>query len=114
MTFGLTTVSWVFFRADSCAQAVAILLRIVTAAGACFPLVLKELGLRTAKLWVLGVSLVLFFTLDCLEETIGLRDRVVRTVWLRYFLWAALLAAVALFGAYGTGYDAQEFVYFRF
>lgn len=84
------------------------------AGGACFPLILTELGMSTAKLWVLGASLVLFFTLDCLEETVGLRDRVVRTVWLRCFLWAALLAAVALFGAYGSGYDAKEFVYFRF
>lgn len=114
VTFGLTTVSWIFFRADSCTQALFILKRIVTAGGACFPLILTELGMSAAKLWVLGVSLVLFFTLDCLEEIVGLRDRVVRTVWLRYFLWAALLAAVALFGAYGSGYDAQEFVYFRF
>ena len=114
VSFGLTTVSWIFFRADSCTQAVFILRRIVTAGGACFPLILTELGMSAAKLWVLGVSLVLFFTLDCLEEIVGLRDRVVRTVWLRCFLWAALLAAVALFGAYGSGYDAQEFVYFRF
>lgn len=114
VTFALTTVSWVFFRADSCTQALFILKRIVTAGGACFPLILTELGMSAAKLWVLGVSLVLFFTLDCLEEIVGLRDRVVRTVWLRCFLWAALLAAVALFGAYGSGYDAQEFVYFRF
>ena len=47
-------------------------------------------------------------------EPLQLRDRLLKTVWLRYALWAALLIAVAVFGAYGTGYNAQEFVYFQF
>ena len=49
-----------------------------------------------------------------LEEPLQLRDRLLKTVWLRYALWVALLIAVAVFGAYGTGYNAQEFVYFQF
>lgn len=114
VTFGLMTVSWVFFRAESCAQALTILGRIFTAGGVCFPLVLTDLGMNAARLWVLGIGLAVMFAVDCVEETVGLRDRVVRTVWLRYALWVALLLAIALFGAYGTGYNAQEFVYFKF
>lgn len=43
ITFGLSTFAWIFFRADSALQACAIIKRIVTAAGACFPLNLTHL-----------------------------------------------------------------------
>ena len=36
------------------------------------------------------------------------------TVWRRYAVWTCLVLAILLLGAYGTGYDAQEFVYFQF
>ena len=113
-TFALTTVAWVFFRADSAAHALQILTRIFTAGGACFPLVLKDMGLAEPKLWVLGIGLAVFLLAEGLEEPLQLRDRLLKTVWLRYALWAALLIAVAVFGAYGTGYNAQKFVYFQF
>ncbi len=113
-TFALTTVAWIFFRADSAAAALHILGRIVTAAGACFPLRLTPLGLPAPKLWVLGVGTAVILAAEGLEERFSLRERLLSTVWLRDFVWVAMLIAVALFGAYGTGYDAQEFVYFQF
>ena len=114
ITFALTTVSWIFFRADSTAQALDILGRIVTAAGVSFPLRLTELGLSAPKLWVAGIGSAVILTAEALEERCALRERLLRTVWLRYLLWVAMLIAVALFGAYGTGYNPQEFVYFQF
>ena len=33
---------------------------------------------------------------------------------LRWVLVLALLLTVAVFGVYGTGYDAQDFIYFKF
>ena len=113
-TFALTTVAWIFFRADSAAQALRILGRIVTAAGACFPLRLTPLGLPAAKLWVLCAGVTVILAAEGLEERISLRERLHRTVWLRDCVWVAMLIAVALFGAYGTGYNAREFVYFQF
>ena len=62
----------------------------------------------------LGIGLAVFLLAEGLEEPLQLRDRLLKTVWLRYALWVALLIAVAVFGAYGTGYNAQEFVYFQF
>ena len=50
ITFGLSTFAWIFFRADSALQACAIIKRIVTAAGACFPLDLTHLGLTERAL----------------------------------------------------------------
>ena len=113
-TFALTTVAWVFFRADSAAQALHILGRIVTAAGVSFPLQLTTMGLPAPKLWVLGVGVCVILGAEFLEERYSLRERLLSTVWLRYAVWVAMLIAVALFGAYGTGYNAQEFVYFQF
>ena len=40
--------------------------------------------------------------------------KVVETVWLRYAVWVILLAVTAVCGAYGTGFNPQEFVYFQF
>ena len=41
-------------------------------------------------------------------------ERLAKCVWLRYALWTVLLLLVLCFGAYGTGYNAAEFVYFQF
>ena len=95
-------------------QALLILSRIFTAAGACFPIQLLGLGLVEEKLWVLGIALAVFLLADGLDEPLQLRERVLNTVWLRYGLWVAVLIAIAVFGAYGTGYNAQDFVYFQF
>lgn len=113
-TFGLTTIAWVFFRSDSLTHALRILKRIFIAGGACFPLVLTDLGLSVPMLCVLGIALVVILTSEALEEPLRLRECLLNTVWLRYAVWIAMLIAIAVFGAYGSGYDAQEFVYFQF
>lgn len=112
--FFLLTVTWVFFRAADLHQAVTILYRIVTFSGACFPLFLTDLGMEEAQLTVLGISLLVLFAADVLGQRWDLPGRLCQCVWLRYAVWVILLLATAVFGAYGTGYNAQEFLYFQF
>ena len=85
-------------------QACAIIKRIVTAAGACFPLNLTHLGLTERALNVLAVSLIGLVLTDIIGDRFPLRDAV----------WVILLAVTAVCGAYGTGFNPQEFVYFQF
>ena len=114
ITFGLSTFAWIFFRADSALQACAIIKRIVTAAGACFPLDLTHLGLTERALHVLAVSLIGLVLTDIIGDRFPLREKLLETVWLRYAVWVILLAVTAVCGAYGTGFNPQEFVYFQF
>ncbi|MGM9617036.1 MBOAT family O-acyltransferase [Butyricicoccus sp.] len=112
MTFLLATAAWVFFRAESVTQAVSMLICIVTTPGGLFPLTV--LGLSKQQLIVTAIALLALFLWDLLGKRWALAQRLAKTVWLRYLVWTILILAVLCFGAYGTGYDAQEFVYFRF
>ncbi len=114
ITFGLMTVAWVFFRADSLAQALFILRRIVTAAGACFPLSLSALHKTPAECLALAVSLAVLALCELLSRGRRLAAALDRRTALRWGIWTVLVLCMVIFGAYGAGYDPQEFVYFKF
>ncbi len=112
--FLLLTVAWVFFRAESLGKAGEILGRIATMAGGVFPLGVTALGLSRARLLAVCLAAAALFVLEVLGQKRPLTDRLCATVWPRYAVWVGLVLAIAVFGAYGAGYDAQEFVYFQF
>lgn len=107
-TFVLTTVAWVFFKADSLTRALAVL-------GGMFhgPVwVCQSMGLNRWELPVALAGLLALFLVDLYSlrrdgtEAWLAAPRPVRWV----VLWALLFACV-IFGCYGTGYDAQAFLY---
>ncbi len=116
ITFILITVAWVFFRADSTADALyiirSILLIPVRGAG---DLALHEfIGMRQLALAALCTAV---FTLDDLHVVrngesalAGLEDKSL-SYWLT-LVFAAVF--IAVFGVYGKGFNAQSFVYFNF
>ena len=110
-TFLLCTAAWVFFRADSVGHALRIF-RGMAAGGSLFPL--DAMGLSPARWAVLGLGLLLLLALDLLRDPDRLPAVLTERPWLRWGVWCGMVLAVLLFGAYGTGYDPQEFVYFRF
>ena len=109
--FVLTTVAWVFFRADSMEHALAIF-RQMAVPGAFGGA--EAFGMVSAQFVLLGICLALLFVWDLTYKKHDLVERLANCVWLRYVLWTALLLLVLCFGAYGTGYNAAEFVYFQF
>lgn len=109
--FLLTTVAWVFFRADSMGHALAVFRQIGTLGefgGA------EAFGMVRPQLILLGICLGALFVWDLTCKRYDLVERLARRVWLRWVVWTVLLLAVLCFGAYGTGYNAAEFVYFQF
>ena len=92
----------------------SVIKRIVTTAGACFPLDLTHLGLTERALNVLAVSLIGLVLTDIIGDRFPLREKLLETVWLRYAVWVIPLAVTAVCGAYGTCFNPQEFVYFQF
>ncbi len=109
--FILTTVAWIFFRADSVSHALAILRQIGTLGSFGGP---EAFGMVRLQFALLGVCLGLLFIWDLTCKRYDLVERLARSLWLRYGVWTVLVLLVLCFGAYGTGYNAAEFVYFQF
>ncbi len=114
LTFLLITVTWVFFRAGSMDEALSILRRIVTLAGGVFPLGLGALGLGRKRLLALLLAVLVLFAGDVWAKRRRWAARLCASVWPRYAVWSALVLLIAVLGAYGAGYDPQEFAYFKF
>lgn len=115
VVFALMSAAWIFFRAESLPQAIFILKRIL--------LILRD-GPGAQSVFALGVSIRQVLVCApvlalCVGEEIQ-RDRgaafpaLEKRPWLYCLLLAALAVYVALFGAYGPGFDQNEFVYFKF
>lgn len=109
-TFGLTCLAWVFFRADSVSHAFRILARLTTRG----VFDLSVLGLSIPILRLIGIALILLLLWDLTAKRYALVEKLCRTVWLRWIFWTTLVVLVLCFGAYGSGYNAADFVYFQF
>lgn len=113
-TFFLVCIGDLFFRAASVGDAFAMLGRAVSVWN---PFVLwngalLELGLEWTEMVIAIISLLLLFSVSLIQRTGSVRDRIaVRALPIRWFIWYALLFGVILFGCYGPGYSAGEFIY---
>lgn len=107
-TFGLTTVAWVFFKASSLGTASAILRGMLHG-----PLwVYQSMGLDRWELLAAAAGLLVLLAVDLRAARRDLAGE-----WLsaprpvRWLVLWGLLFACLIFGSYGTGYDAQAFLY---
>ena len=114
VTFMLMTAAWIFFRADDIGHAISIYRGIsqLFVSAAAWTLSLDMLGVGARLLIVIAAALILLLAVDLAGERKPLRERL--TGWKWTAAVTLLLCAVLVFGCYGPGFDAQEFVYFRF
>lgn len=113
VTFLLSTVAWVFFKGGSFTHSLEIFRAMITGPWLTHPV--TAWGLGRAELLVAALALVLLLAVDLLSLAGGLQKRVLALP--RPARWAialGLLLVVLVFGVYGTGYDAQDFIYFKF
>ncbi len=75
---------------------------------------IMKLGLGAADYILLIAGAAVIFVVGILGERKELRDRLCGRYVLRAALTAALIVAVVVFGAYGMGYDASQFIYNQF
>lgn len=119
VTFGLTAFAWIFFRANSLGDAFGYIRRMFTKPDlwCLFNGELYNLGLDRVEMNVLFCALLVLLLTDLLryfkkqEPDIFLAGQ---NFWFRWGVLLALIAAVAIFGIYGPGYDASAFIYFQF
>ncbi len=114
-TFALVCFGNVFFRADSFDKAVEIIKKGFTAEPnpwIFFDGSLYRLGINEIDMRVLIVSLIILLIVSCLKEKGSVRRMIdqqgVLFRWLVYYL---LIFSVMVFGKYGPGYNAADFIY---
>ena len=113
-TFAFVTAAWVFFRAVSVGDALYVL-----RAALDFLLhpalpALTPLGLDRGMLAAVACFLALLTAGDILAQRRNVSDWLCRHDFLRYGCYFVLIGSLLIFGYYGSAFDAQEFVYFRF
>jgi len=76
---------------------------------------LMGLGLTMVDYVILLAGLLLLFAVSMVQRSGKVRDKIAaKPMAVRTLLWYGLFLAVLLFGAYGVGYDASQFIYNQF
>ena len=119
ITFALSVISFVFFRAESIRDGIYYLERMVTrfdiwslTAGNIY-----YMGLDEKEMKVLFFAVLILILVDWLYEKKKLYFDVLikkQCLAVQYLISIALLVLILVFGIYGQGYDATQFIYFQF
>lgn len=76
---------------------------------------LLNIGLSVADYIVLLIGLVILTSVSLIQRDGSVRDKLyMKPVLVRYGVYYALILSVVIFGAYGVGYDASQFIYNQF
>ena len=117
LTFALVDFAWIFFRAASGREAIGIIRQLfynfnlqVFSDGT-----LYTLGLGEADFKVMLLAILILWLVNLLQERLPLRKTLFRC-WLpiRWALYLSMLFVILIFGIYGPGYAASQFIYFQF
>lgn len=119
VTFALVCFAWVFFRANSMADAWYVITHLATGwqpdgsgLGTWLANVLSAVRLSTQRGVVIVGLLLLLESVQALQARGSVRDLLNRRpVWVRWPAYYALLAAIVFLGAFNRG---QQFIYFQF
>lgn len=118
VTFILVDISWIFFKANGLRQALSIINRICTQWNpwVLFNNELFELGLNSQRLHMLLAAILVLIAADiCNYLKIDLIKGLCKQgIWLQYSVYLMFIFWVLVFGSYGPGYDASQFIYFQF
>ena len=119
VTFVLVDFAWIFFRCNSLRESVAYIRQMLLHPDPVFLAngSIYTLGLSQVEFWIAIVSLCILFLADMIRyrKDMQLYEYLnTKPLWLRWSVYIFLVAAIFLFGIYGPGYDAAEFIYFQF
>ena len=113
--FFLTTFGWVFFRSESAAQGFRMIKDAfvyrnpwtIWGAG------LFSLGLDYYDIWLLAVSIAILVIIGSRQEHgVDMEDWFVRQhIFVRWALLYVMIIVIWVFGTYGYGFNAQDFIY---
>lgn len=117
-TFLLVDVSWLFFRADSMQDAIAMIKSVWSVRN--FSVLtdgsLYTLGLSLYHFLFLLIAILILWIADYFKyKNVDMFEKIEgQNVAVRYLVYMCLFCAVVLFGIYGVDYEASQFIYFQF
>lgn len=119
VTFGLTTFAWIFFRADTLADAFLFIKRAVTRPNPWFLFNggIYQLGLDRVEMNILLFAIGVLFLVDWVRyRKHQMLDAFLfeQNVWFEWMVMIGLTVMIFVFGKYGPAFDAQQFIYFQF
>ena len=96
-------------------QAAGILKKIFTEFGMIHSATLEEMGLPKDELMVAMAGVAVLFVISMLQRKKSIYDRLMgsKEVY-RWIVCAASLTFIVIYGYYGPGYDAADFIYMQF
>jgi D-alanyl-lipoteichoic acid acyltransferase DltB (MBOAT superfamily) len=112
ITFILICFAWIFFRANSVADAITIIKKIFT-----FSKVSKVTFIKfdSIEFIILGIYLTIVFIGDFISTKFDLyKEFIKRNIVLRWIFYYTLIFSIIIFGFYGSGFNSQQFIYFQF
>lgn len=119
ITFCLTAFAWIFFRAESVAEALYYLQRMFTRWNpwVLFDQSLYTWGLDMTEFHILSASLVALFVVDLIryrkQKDIG-NFLQKQNLWFCWTVIIALIISILVYGEYGVQFDSKQFIYFAF
>lgn len=115
-TFLLVCSGFIFFRADSFATAIHMYTAISTWNLSVFSMTgLTTLGLDLYDILVLVLSTLLLCYVETLQQRGSVRSMIAeQSLPVRWLLFLALFFAVLILGEYGSGFQAESFIYANF
>lgn len=113
ITFVLVDFAWIFFAADSLQHSYYIIQRMLSVFQTTG---IYNIGLDKVNWFILFWGIILLFLVDIIHENGKSVFYWVnqQTIWFRWILYLGLIWCIILFGIYGVGYDANQFIYFQF
>ena len=119
VTFCLTALAWVFFRATTLQDALYYLRRMFTGWNpwVLFDQSLYGWGLDVVEFHILAVALVVLFLVDFVkykkQEDIG-NFLQKQNLWFTWGVLIFLVISILVYGEYGINFDSKQFIYFAF
>ncbi|RKJ03458.1 MBOAT family protein [bacterium D16-54] len=114
VTFFLVMLGWILFRADSLRQGLAMIrsMFLVWNPWIFFNDSLLQLGLGWKDWTVLVLSIFLLARVSTLQNKKGIRDWILsQHIVARWTIYIGAIAVILVYGTYGYGFNAQDFIY---
>lgn len=118
-TFSLTTLTWVFFRAETLSEAVYFFERMFSGWNpwVFFNEGLYKFGLDRVEVNILFVALFAMFLVEWIKYA---KNKVIsdflmeQNMWFRFMVVIGCIVAILVYGEYGITFDSNQFIYFQF
>lgn len=113
-TFFWVMLAWIIFRARSLKEGIVIVDCMFRTYNPWifFDDSLFKLGLEWKECVVLAASILLLMKVSMMQEKMCIRDKILQQpLLIRWILYIATIIVIYVFGTYGFGFNAQDFIY---